>query len=115
GASGGPRDAEEVPCPAVPRGEPEDPPGDLRGLQVLPGGLPRCRRPAASRRARGRLSAGELPAGRALGGGIERGALRSALSLSLLGLSRSRGRGEVYLVHAAERPAMTQSCHLWSA
>src|SRR6185369_6260585 len=73
--------------PATQGGEPEDPSGALRGLQVLPGGLPRCRRPAASRRARGRLSAGELPAGRlpskrlALGGGLGESGARLGFSI----------------------------------
>jgi hypothetical protein len=44
GASGNSRDAEEVSCDPVPRGEPEGPPGALRGLQALPRRLSRRRR-----------------------------------------------------------------------
>jgi hypothetical protein len=49
GASCRAGEAEEVSRAAVPRGEPEDPPGALRGLQALLLRLPRRRHAAASR------------------------------------------------------------------
>src|SRR5262249_30341305 len=113
GASCRAREAEEVPGPAVPRGQPEDPPGALRGLQALPGGLPRRRGAIASRRARRRLSGWKLSSGRALGGWVEGWALSGHfwLRISKLTLLAMRERGEVYPLDAAEEggddPAVT--------
>jgi hypothetical protein len=86
------RDTEEVPSAVLPRGEPEDSAGALRGLPAFRGGLPRRCRQSASRRARRRLPGGELPPRRALGRRIE--ATRPPLASSSVVPAASRDRGD---------------------